>query len=120
MKIKSVKLSCLVLGLSLIATPGWSFDYSSYSTEQLANMRGTLRNASQEERNAFRSEWQKRMLSMSASERQQYMGRPANAPAYGAGYGKGRGRGQGICSGTGTGQGQAQGRGYGGGGGRWR
>lgn len=88
-----------VLTLGLLTIPAWGADYGGYSPEELAAMRGTMRNASAQERNAFRQEWQKRIRSMTQEERQQYMGRPANAPGGGSGYGygQGRGRGQGIC-----------------------
>lgn len=92
-------ISCLAAASAIAA------DYSSYSTEDLANMRGTMQNATIEERNAFHTEWQKRLQSMSLEERQKYAGRPANAPqssgSYG-GYGRGQGRGcgrgaAGVC-----------------------
>ena len=51
----------LVLGLGVLAGNAFAEDYSRYSTEELANMRGTLQDASQEERDAFRAEWQKRL-----------------------------------------------------------
>ncbi len=53
---------------TLIGTSAMAADYSGYSTEELSNMRGTMRNASQEEKNAFRKEWQSRMRSDSSYE----------------------------------------------------
>lgn len=38
----------------------YATDYSRYSNDELARMRGSMRNASQEERSDYRSEWQKR------------------------------------------------------------
>ncbi len=70
----------LTMTFMTAATPVWAVnDYSSMSTEELSNSRGTLQEASEEERNAFRSEWQERMQNMTPEERQQYTGQPANA-----------------------------------------
>jgi len=92
----SLLASVLFLGGTVWATT----DYSQYTTEELSKMRGTMRNASEEEREAFREEWQKRMQQMSPEERQKYVGPPANAPRDGQGYrygqGKGRGHGRGC------------------------
>ncbi len=65
-------------------------DYSRYSTEELSRMRGTMKNASQEEREAFRQEWQKRMKELSPEERKAF-GSPSNKG--GKGYHQGHGRG---------------------------
>ena len=88
-------LGMLVLGPGTVMAA----DYSKYSTEELAAMRGTMANASQEEREAFRNEWQKRMQEMSQEER--------------SAYSRGGGSGSGSCSGSGQGYGQGRGRGYG-------
>ncbi len=93
--------SALMIGTSALAV-----DYSQYSTEELAKMRGTMRNATEEEREAFRAEWQKRLREMSPEERKQYMGRPENATRDGQGFQYGRGKGRG-----GQGMGQGMGRG---------
>jgi len=87
----------MMLAMVLItATPGWAAaDYSSMSNEELSNARGTLREASAAERDAFRAEWQQRAQSMTAEERQQYTGRPAAAPADGSGSRQGMGQGRG-------------------------
>jgi hypothetical protein len=88
-------ISCLAAASALAA------DYSGYSTGDLATMRGAMQNATIEERNAFRSEWQKRLQAMSLQERQQYTGRPANAPQNSAGYsGYGRDHGRGGSRGA--------------------
>ncbi len=76
------------LGSVVLAT-----DYSQYSTEELSKIRGTLQNASPEEREAFRSEWQKRMQEMSPEERARYVGPPENAPRNKNGQGR-RGHGR--------------------------
>jgi hypothetical protein len=89
---KMKKSIFIMLALALMATPVLAADeatidnvYSSYSTEELAAMRGTLRDATVEERTMFQTEWQSRVLEMDATTRQEYMGRPANALADGAG-----------------------------------
>jgi hypothetical protein len=100
---KSVYNSILLAAmLVMAAAPAWAAtDYSSMSNEDLSAMRATMRNASEEERNAFRTEWQQRTRSMTTEERQQYSGRPANAPMDGSGYQQGRGRGNGGGGGGG-------------------
>ncbi|MGQ9498767.1 MAG: DUF1104 domain-containing protein [Dissulfurimicrobium sp.] len=75
-----VAISCLAAASALAA------DYSGYSTEDLATMRGTMQNVTIEEQNAFRSEWQKRLKTMSLQERRQYAERPTNAPQNSADY----------------------------------
>lgn len=84
----------MVLAMALMTvTPVWAgTDYSSMSNEELSQTRGTMREASDEERNTFRSEWQQRTQNMTTEERQQYTGRPASAAADGSGSGQGRGR----------------------------
>jgi len=82
---KKLGIAALLIGLS--STPLFASDYSSMSIDELANIRGTLYNATIEERNEFRSEWQKQIQSMTFEERQQYMGRPSNA-SFAKGQGK--------------------------------
>jgi Ca2+-binding EF-hand superfamily protein len=60
-----------LLLMATLATSVWATDYSTMSTEQLANMRGSV---PVEERGAFQQEMQKRMQGMSAEERQKMMG----------------------------------------------
>lgn len=108
--------------LALATVPAWGIDFSSLSTEELSAKRGTMMNATEEERKAFRNEWQKRMRELAPEERAKYRGRPDNAPSgsrggagrqslqdpsspssprgmgsggYGHGGGRGGGRGQG-------------------------
>lgn len=79
----------LILTLALLAIPvlaaAEDTDYSSYSTEELAAMRGTLRDATVEERTLFQTEWQSRVLEMDEATRMEYVGRPDNALADGTG-----------------------------------
>lgn len=106
----------LVLGLGILAGNAFAEDYSQYATEELASMRGTLQDASQEERDAFRAEWQKRVQDMTPEERQKYTGRPDNAQCQpsadrmqGSGNAQGRG-GYGKGAGRGFGKGFGKGR----------
>lgn len=99
----TVKVATLVfIGLLSLASNSPAADYSSMTTEELSQLRGTLQTASQEERDAFRSEWLERVQSMTAAERQAY-------GSAGNGYGKGAGNaaGAGSANGTGTGTGTA-------------
>lgn len=89
-----MRKTAMILAMALMtATPVWAVtDYSSMSNEELSKMRGTMPGASQEERNAFSSEWQQRTQSMTTEERQQYTGRPANATGDGSGKQQGMGQ----------------------------
>ena len=85
-------------------------DYQSMSTEELSNLRGTMYRVSQEEKDAFRAEWTKRLQAMSAEEKQKYLG---------PGQGRGKGNRLGVGLGDGSGRGKG-GSGYGTGGGNGR
>lgn len=102
---KSIKKSLLVLGvLMLAATAAWAVDYSKMSNDELSASRGQMYNATQEEWNAFHTEWWKRLSQMSPEERQKYMG-PGMGRGMGHGMGKGMGRGMGCrpcCAGSNT------------------
>lgn len=78
MRFTAAVLSAL-FGLVLYISPVSAADYSALSTEELANMRGTLQNATEEERKAFQNEWQKRTQNMTQEERQKYLGKPEGA-----------------------------------------
>lgn len=45
----------LVLALVILAGNAFAGDYSEYTTEELANMRGAMQDVSPEERDAFRA-----------------------------------------------------------------
>lgn len=106
-------LVILVLALAILSGNVFAEDYSKYTTEELANMRGTLQNASQEERDAFRAEWQKRLQDMTPEDRQEYTGRPENAQCQpGAGRMQGSGNAQ-DRGGYGKGMRRGSGRGFG-------
>ncbi|MEF3169238.1 MAG: hypothetical protein K6360_07945 [Deltaproteobacteria bacterium] len=68
-------ISGLVTGIALFPMAAMAADYSGYSNEELAAMRGTMQNATEEERNAFRCEWQNRMQDMTPEEMAQYTGK---------------------------------------------
>ncbi len=117
---KMNKIGMALIGLSLIVTPVWAADYSSMTTEELSNLRGTMRDTSQEEHTAFQNEWQSRVQKMTPDERQQYKGKPANAPQDGSGmqYGKNKKNKKGHRYANRGGSGYAEDGGMGGGGGR--
>ena len=106
-------LYALILA-AMVATPAWAgTDYSSMTTEELSQMRGTLRNATQEERDAFRAVWQERVRNMSTEEMQRYIGPAASRAAAANGtmrQGMG-GQGRGMHAGGGAGQGHGRGMG---------
>ncbi len=93
---KIKKAAMVIACMAMIVTPVWAVtDYSTMTTEELSQIRGTLRDASQEEREAFQAEWQKRMKEMTQGERQQYTRRPENAPMDGSGLQQHNGQGHG-------------------------
>ena len=78
---------CMVFGLSFFSLSAMAeTDYSSMSNEELSAIRGTLRDADQTDRDAFRTEWLIRTKSMTPEEKQTIFGRPANATQDGNGY----------------------------------
>ena len=96
----------LVMVSGLMSAQLFAADYSGKSTEELAEIRGTLRNAEVQDRNDFRLEWQKRLNAMTPEERVKYLGPPANAQRDGNGYGKKGNRGLRKSNGNGNGNGQ--------------
>ena len=118
------RLAVTLFGALLIASPVIGADYSSMTNEQLSALRGTFGTASPEEHAAFQQEWQSRLQEMTPAERQQYAGKPENAPQNGSGnqYGgrtpSGGSYGEGSGAGSGSGYGGGSGSGGGGGGGR--
>ena len=80
------KISMVALLISFTASPALAADFSTMSTEDMAARRGTMQQATQEERAAFRQEWQSRVVrQMSAEELQQYNGPPSGAAQDGSG-----------------------------------
>ena len=114
-----VKTALLVTAVLMAVSTGWATDYSSMTNEELAAMRGTFKNATVEEREAFRAEWQSRLQNMSVEEQQKLLGHPAGVtnkyqskPRNQEKTGGGQGYGDGVDGGMGQG---GPGRGYGGG-----
>ena len=109
-------IGCKVLGLSFLSMSAMAeTDYSSMTNEELSAMQGTLRDADQADRDAFRAEWLNRTKSITPEEKQSAFGRPAHAAQDGNGY-KTRTRNQthmrlknSNCSGSG-GSGKGRGR----------
>ncbi|MBW2201247.1 MAG: hypothetical protein JRF71_10515 [Deltaproteobacteria bacterium] len=85
---KTMGMIGLIFTLALVIIPAWGADFSTYTNAELESMRGTMKDASAEDRDAFRKERQNRQQSMTAEERQKYNGRSSNAPADGSGYRK--------------------------------
>ncbi|MCX5876340.1 MAG: hypothetical protein NT087_08645 [Deltaproteobacteria bacterium] len=103
-----------ILAFSLLsaATLAWAAtDYSAMTNEELAAKRGSMKQATVEERNAFQNEWQNRVQKMSPEEKQKVMGQPENAPRDGSGQKSGQGQGMGSGSGAGGGMGSGSGSG---------
>jgi len=93
---------CMVIAMAF-SLPVSAADYSTYSTEELAAMRGTMSSSTEAERQSLRDEWQQRVKSMTVDERQQYSGRPAHTSGNGQGYRYGYGSGTGSASDVGSG-----------------
>lgn len=73
MKTIIIPLICTAL-LLMAGTARAEKNFSTLPTGELAALKGTLQNASQEERAAFIKEWQKRVEAMTPEQRQQYTG----------------------------------------------
>ncbi len=102
----------VLLAVGVFGMPALAADYSAMSNQELSALRGTMRTATEQEREAFRQEWQKRIQAMTPEEAESYRGRPANAPADGQGYrySSSGGTARGTCNGTGQGRGRRGGR----------
>lgn len=102
----------VLLAAGLLSVPAFAADYSAMSNDELSALRGTMRTATEQDRDTFRQEWRKRMQSMTPEEAERYRGRPNNAPADGQGYrsSNSSSTGKGNCGGTGKGRGRRGGR----------
>ena len=117
----SKSFSLATLMLLFLPAVGLCTSYESMTTEELSRLRGTMYNATQEEREDFRAEWRKRIDQMSSEEKQKYLGAgggrgKGNRSGDGLGDGTGKGRGGGgsaAADGNGFGVGQGAGRGSG-------
>jgi hypothetical protein len=99
-----------LLAAGMLSFPAFAADYSAMSNEELSALRGTMRTATDQERDAFRQEWQKRVHAMTPEEAESYRGRPANAAADGQGYRSSNTTRSGSCDGSGQGRGRRGGR----------
>ena len=70
--------SLLCAALAFAAT-----DYSAMTNEELAAQRGSMKQSTIEERNAFQNEWQNRVQKMSPEEKQKAMGQPESGQGQG-------------------------------------
>ena len=116
-KTKMLRISTILAGSLLSATLAFAAtDYSAMTNEELAAKRGSMKETTVEERNAFQNEWQKRVQQMSPEERQKAVGQPENAPRDGSGQKSGQKQGMGgKGSGAGGTMGGGMGSGMGGG-----
>ena len=111
-KTKTVRISAILAGSLLCTTLALAAtDYSAMTNEELAAQRGSMKQATIEERNAFQNEWQNRVQKMSPEEKQKVMGQPENAPRDGSGQKNGQGMGGSMGSGSGGGMGSGSGTG---------
>ncbi|MHB8148554.1 MAG: DUF1104 domain-containing protein [Desulfobulbia bacterium] len=95
-----LRISAILAGSLLTATMAWAAtDYSAMTNEELAAKRGSMKQSTVEERNAFQNEWQNRVQKMSPEERQKAVGQPENAPRDGSGQKNGKKQGMGGSGG---------------------
>jgi hypothetical protein len=102
------------LFLLFLSGTGVGAEYRQMTTQELSDLRGTMYNASQQERDAFRAAWTERIKQMTPEEKQRYLvpgGGTGKGNRSGNGIGDGTGRGRGGGSGmNGAGKGQGDGR----------
>lgn len=110
MKLATFK-TALIAGALLLAVPALAADYSSYSMQELSQMRGTMMDKSQEEKEAFRNAWRQKMQNATPEERAEYSSSRGKGQGYGQGQGMGHHYGQqgncgnGNCGHSGHGKG---------------
>ncbi len=110
---KNMTKTIVLAGLLILPSYCFATDYSDYSLEELSQMRGTMQNASDNDRNAFRDAWRTKMRNASPEERESMGGNGRkHGNRYGDGSGKGYGmeNGSGQCDGSGKGHGNGRGR----------
>jgi len=100
---KAIVKSIIVSGMLTLALPAFAADYSGYSAEELAAMRGNMRNATSQERKAFRNAWRDKAQSLPPEDRRSLKTTNGNRYGSGSGGGSKRGGGSGSCDGTGRG-----------------
>ena len=120
---RCLKTSLISSALCLLFLPSDALctDYQKMTTKELSELRGTMYNASQEDRDAFRAEWTKRLEQMTSEEKEQFLGAGGGrgkgsrmGNGLGDGSGKGKGGGSGRMNNNGVGQGNGQRTGQGG------
>ncbi|MBF0488583.1 MAG: hypothetical protein HQK98_10515 [Nitrospirae bacterium] len=84
------KVIMIILTLTLAIGVAYAADFTTYTTDELLGMRGTMYNATIEQRNALHTELTKRVEQMTPEQKQAFASRPAFA-------GRGMGRGMGNC-----------------------
>ena len=93
--LKRMLFTAVVLGVSSVSA--YAVDFTQYSNDELMGMKSEVRSWDSDKRDAFRTEMQSRMQSMSQEERQALKG---------SGGGQGKGSGQRLRDGSGMGQGR--------------
>lgn len=68
MKVMRRIWAVLLLGC-VCCTAAWAMDFNRMTNQELADLRGAIRNASQEEQSAFQLEWEKRQAVMTEEEK---------------------------------------------------
>ena len=106
-KTTMLRISTILASALLTSTMAWAAtDYSAMTTEELAAKRGSMKQSTMEERNAFQNEWRNRVQKMTQEEKQKFMGQPENAPRDGSGQkngqDQGKGNGQRLQDGSGS------------------
>ena len=96
-----IKIFIIPAILFIGITTAQAADYSTMSTQELSELRGTMFNAAKVDQDAFRNEWMKRIQNMSEEEKAQYF-------KSGSGKGAGNRGGMGLGDGSGRGRGNAQ------------
>jgi hypothetical protein len=107
---KNMTTIIILAGLLFLPAYGFATDYSRYTLEELSQMRGTMQNASDEDRSAFRDAWRAKMQNASAEDRQSMRG---NGRKQGNRYGNDSGKGYGMENGGGRCDGSGKGHGRG-------
>ena len=109
-KTTMLRINTILAGSLLTATLAFAAtDYSAMTNEELAAKRGSMKQSTIEERNAFQNEWQNRVQKMTKEEKQKFLGQPENAPRDGSGQKNGQGQSMGGGMGSGSGMGGGMG-----------
>jgi hypothetical protein len=116
MKMKNKCIAAFVLAAWLPATAVKAQDFSSYSTQDLMQMRGQMTYMGEADRNAYMAERQSRMQAMSQEERMSFRADSSGSePRKMSGAGNGQGSQSRKQLRDGSGGGSGSGRGAGGG-----